>query len=115
MNAHRSLQRLDVLKYPSSKIASMVASEFFRAAGRAQYPQIVQGCFSRARELMGLLETLPLDEQTVASLKPVYDEFSRKSLEAQQSPSAIQTFAAQMAEVFEQTSMRMSVQVNDHA
>ena len=72
MNAHRSLQRTDVLKYSSDKIALMVASEFYRASDRAQYASIAKNCFERARELMGILETIPLDTDVALELSPIY-------------------------------------------
>src|ERR1035438_6384593 len=80
MQAHRSLQRTDVTKYPATQIALMVASEFLRASSRAQYPQIVHGCFARARELMGILETIALGADVAAELKPIYGRCTEDQL-----------------------------------
>ena len=80
MNAHRSLQRVDVLHYPVDKIALMIASEFLRAESRAQYPTIVQWCYHRARELMGILETLPLETEVALELSSIYGRCTEDQL-----------------------------------
>ena len=71
MKAHRSLHRVDVLKYGPDQIAMMVASEFLRASERTQYASIANNCFERALELMGILETIPLNEDVAQAERVV--------------------------------------------
>jgi hypothetical protein len=106
MQAHRSLQRTDVTKYPATQIALMVASEFLRASSRAQYPQIVHGCFARARELMGILETMTLEENVAVALKPIYELCTEdKLMVADQLPvDAVRTMSQNFAQSFERAS-----------
>jgi hypothetical protein len=106
MQAHRSLRRTDVTKYPTTQIALMVASEFLRASSRAQYPQIVHGCFGRARELMGILETLTLETDVAAELKPIYERCTEDRLMvADRLPAeSIQALSQHLAQAFERAS-----------
>jgi hypothetical protein len=106
MQAHRSLRRTDVTKYPVTQIASMVASEFLRASSRAQYPQIVQGCFGRARELMGILETLTMEESVAAELKPIYELCTEDKLMVADRlpPERIRELSEKLAQAFEHAS-----------
>ena len=71
---------MDVLKYGPDQIAMMVASEFLRASERTQYASIANNCFERARELMGILETIPLTEDVAQELSPVYGRCTRDQL-----------------------------------
>jgi len=109
MQAHRSLQRTDVTKYPTTHIALMVASEFLRAAGRAQYPQIVHGCFARARELMGILETMALRTDVASELKPIYDRCTEEKLMVADRLSIedVRALSQEFAEAFEQASQSL--------
>ena len=72
MKAHPGLSRAEVTRYPAEKITLMVASEFLRAADRVKYPDFVKNCFRRARELMGILETVPLRDDVALTLKDIY-------------------------------------------
>lgn len=72
MKTHRSLAREDVLKYPTEKVALMVASEFWRAVDVAAHPENVSACFARAGELLEILETMPLKEPAAQSLRPLF-------------------------------------------
>ena len=106
MQAHRSLQRTDVTKYPPTQIALMVASEFLRASNRAQYPEIVSACFGRARELMGILETIALEMTVAAELKPIYERCTEDQLMvADRLPvESIRTLSQNLAQAFERAS-----------
>jgi len=106
MQAHRSLRRTDVTRYSAAQIAMMVASEFLRASSRAQYPQIVHGCFGRARELMGILETIPMESDVAAALKSVYDRCTEDQLMvADRLPSeSIRDLSENLAHAFERAS-----------
>ena|ERR1700687_5391071 len=110
MNAHRSLQRLDVLRYPVDQIALMIASEFLRAGSRAQYPQIVEGCFHRARELMGILETIELHPAVACDLRPYYEKCSERELFVSNritSPDHVRLLSQDLAEAFESASEKL--------
>lgn len=103
MKAHKGLTRLDVLKYPPSKIALMVASEFLRASDKLQYPQVAQNSFSRARELMGVLETTDLDSESAIRLQPYYGRCSEERLcvSDRTSREELRAFCLEVANVFE--------------
>ncbi len=108
MKAHRSLQRLDVLKYPPEKIALMVASEFLRASARSEYPSIVQGCFDRARELMGILDTVDLGPEVASDLQPVYHRCTEEQLlGAKHLPALVREMSLALAQAFERASERL--------
>jgi hypothetical protein len=109
VRAHRSLQPADVIKYGPSRIALMVASEFWRAAGGAKYRADVVACYGRARELMGILETVPFNEQVAAMLQPYYRKCIEKDLlrESRMSPKAVESFSREVAEAFERASDEM--------
>jgi len=103
MNAHKGLTRLDVLKYPPAKIGLMVASEFLRASNKTQYPEIVQKCFARARELMGVLEVADLDPECALYLQAYYRRCTDAQIAAvEQWPSVrLHDFCIELATVFE--------------
>jgi len=109
VKAHRSLQRTDVLKYPPDQIALMVASEFLRAAERAQYASIAKNCFERARELMGILETISLDAHVALELSAVYDRCTEDQLMAQDPGPVehIRMLSLELAAAFEKASEHM--------
>jgi hypothetical protein len=90
MNAHRSLSRKDVVKHGPQNIALMVASEFLRAAGRADHPALAEAAVRRARELMGILETLPLPVDAARRLQPIYRRCASRRLFAGERPLAAQ-------------------------
>ncbi len=113
MNAHRSLSRLDVLKYSPDKISMMVASEFLRASARAQYPSIVSGCFDRAWELMGILETIALDANVAQDLSPVYRRCSHDMRKGSIPVEAIRLSSLEIASVFEKAAVLLKG--NSHA
>jgi hypothetical protein len=110
MKAHRSLQRLDILRYSRDKIALMVASEFLRASSRAEYQQVVRACFERAKELMGILETIELDAEVAKQLRPHYQECSRATFMATEkefSPDMVRQFSDKLARAFERASTQL--------
>lgn len=106
MNAHRSLSRVDVQKYSPAQIALMVASEFLRASTRAHHASIANGCLHRARELMGILETLPLDANVALELSPIYYRCTEDQLiVADRMPAEqVRTLGLELATVFEKAS-----------
>jgi len=109
MNAHRSLRRTDVTKYPVTQVALMVASEFLRASTRAQYPDIVRGCIHRARELMGILETMTMDDIVATELKPIYERCTEDNIMISEKLPAesIRQFTEALAQAFERASENM--------
>jgi hypothetical protein len=110
MRAHRSLTPEDVLKHGRSKVALMVASEFWRAKEGSKYSKDVSLCYDRARELMGVLETCDLGEATAAYLKPYYYECRERDLLLQEPlvPLAVEKFSTRLAEAFEQAAHQLS-------
>lgn len=104
LHAHNGLTREDILRHPPGRIALMVASEFWRAAGKAEYPAIVQASFSRAKELMGILETIDLNPTATAALQTCYRQCIDRELEMlmRSSPTNIRLFCERLAQTFEQ-------------
>lgn len=109
MKAHRTLLPEDLLRYGPAKMARMVASEFGRASTGCQYRSDVVACYDRARELMGVLETVPIDDQTAAYLKPCYKLCVEKELlrEERLAPEFVREFSDRMAEAFERAAQML--------
>ena len=80
MRNHKSLKPDDLIRRGPAKIALMVASEFIRASSGAEFKSDVIRCYDRGRELMGVLETVLLDEETGLYLKPFYRECVERDL-----------------------------------
>ena len=104
MKAHSSLSRQYVLSKGPYAIALMIASEFGRAANRSEHRQNVLNCYHRARELMGILETVSLPLQVSQSLQPWYTKTSEHELlmEERMQPSWIHKFCNEAAAEFNQ-------------
>jgi hypothetical protein len=109
MKMHRSLTRLDVRRKGPAQIALMVASEFGRAASRASHRENVISCYARARELMGLLETIPLPFAVAARLKPIFARATEQQLlsENRLTPDFIQRSSLEFAEEFTKISLQI--------
>lgn len=103
MRFHKSSTTTDLLARGSSKLAMMVASEFWRAREGAEFREDAVRCFWRARELMGVLEIINLPESVVRELLPCYRECSLKSMfsEERLTPLAIQEFSSRLGEIFD--------------
>jgi len=110
MHSHRSLMPEDVLKYGPSKMALMVASEFWRAKEGSEYRSDVIACYDRARELMGVLETCDMGEDAGIYLKPYYEECRERELflEDRLRTEEIEKFSTRLAEAFEEASVRIA-------
>jgi hypothetical protein len=102
MKAHPSLTRQSIRDKGPSAMALMIASEFGRAANRSEHRENVVRCYARARELMGILETVSLPDAVSARLKPWYDQSTEQSLlkEEHLQPAWIQNFCNQAASEF---------------
>jgi len=74
------LTRKDILRYTPDKIALMIASEFTRAANRAERIENVVACYERARELMGILETVSLAAVVSRRLRPIYQNVGMQKM-----------------------------------
>ena len=110
MKYHPSLTRLYVLNKGPQAMALMIASEFGRAANRSEHRDNVMKCYSRARELMGILETLLLPVSVSQRLEPWYEkcqEIELLSAERLQ-PSYVQQFCTQAAVEFNQAAQLLS-------
>lgn len=103
MQAHPGLSRTDALKYGPSKILLMVASEFGRAGDLANHPDKARACLERARELMGLLETIDLPEHQAQMLAPYFQRSRREMIDTLlgESPEALREICQDFAERFE--------------
>ena len=97
MNAHKNLARADVVRYGPQKIALMAASEFHRAAKRATHTEAVQACFSRGRELMGILETQRIPTRAARRLKPIFIRASLHQLQINVPPEQLAKIAGEIA------------------
>ena len=117
MKAHRSLTRRDILRHPASRIALMIASEFYRACERSGHVQNVKDCYERARELMGILETVELPEDVALRLKAVYAGCRERELlrEASLVPEEVQRLSEQWADLFSQASAALVKQERAYA
>ncbi len=106
MKVHRSLTRSQLIQKGPAHIAMMVASEFTRAAKWAAQPDSVRSCYNRARELMGVLETIRLPSDIGLSLKPFFDQASERELMSDKCVSSkwVTSHCTAFAQAFEQTS-----------
>jgi hypothetical protein len=109
MRYHKSSTTSDLIARGPSKIAMMVASEFWRANAGAEYREEAERSLWRARELMGVLEVLNLPETISHNLLSCYAECSLKSMfsEERLTPSAIQEFSSRLGEIFDLTAEQL--------
>ncbi len=109
MRFHRSSMTTDLLRRGPSKLAMMVASEFWRAKGGAEFREEAVRCLWRARELMGVLEIVDLPESVGQKLLPYYKECNLKSMfsEERLTPSAIQEFGSRLGEIFDRVAQEL--------
>lgn len=103
MMAHKGLSRRDVLRHGPAKIALMAASEFGRAASRKHDLKSVVACYRRARELLGILETIPLPPAAARRLKPLYGLARESALfdERRLDPRTLDRFSLEFADELE--------------
>ncbi len=113
MRNHKSLKPEDIIKHGPAKIALMVASEFLRASNGSQYRADVITCYERARELMGVLETVPMDDETGSFLKPIYKECIATNLLKNENlnPEFIKRFSTRIADAFGEAASRLNAKV----
>jgi hypothetical protein len=110
MRNHKSLKPEDLIKRGPEKIALMVASEFIRASTGSEFKSDVIRCYHRGRELMGVLETVSLSEETGAYLKPFYEECIESSLlkDERLDPAFVKSFGLHIADAFEKAASMMT-------
>ena len=110
MRFHKSSVTADLIQRGPTKIAMMVASEFWRAREGAEFKEDAVRCLWRARELMGVLETINLPESVSHALLPYYAECSLKSMfrDDRLTPEALQVFSARLGEAFDQAAQDLS-------
>jgi hypothetical protein len=89
----------------------MVASEFYRAASGADYRSDVSACFDRARELMGVLETIPMPADIASDLRPLYTACRATLLEKiiAQQPEEIKGISEDFAQRFDLFGKRLAM------
>jgi len=111
MKNHKSLTIEGLTDKGPSKIALMVASEFYRAAAGADYPADVASCFKRARELMGVLETIPLPEDIASDLRSIYTACRETLLDkvARQPSEEVKEIAEDFAQRFDLFGKRLAM------
>jgi hypothetical protein len=111
MRNHKSITVETLSEKGPSRIALMVASEFYRAASGADYRSDVASCFDRARELMGVLETIPLPADIASDLRPIYTACRAALLEKviQQEPEEIREIAEDFAQRFDLFGKRLAL------
>jgi len=97
---------LDVVRKGAAQIALMVASEFGRAASRAIHRDNVLSCYGRARELMGILETLSMPPRVGSRLKPLFARMSEDEIlrPGRLEPAFIERSCRELAEEFSRAS-----------
>jgi len=81
------------------------------AASGAEYRSDVASCFDRARELMGVLETIPLPVDIAVDLRPIYTACRASLLEkvTQQEPGQIKEIAEDFAQRFDLFGKRLAM------
>ncbi len=110
MRFHKSSTTADLLSRGPSKIAMMIASEFWRARDGAEFREDAVRCFWRARELMGVLEIVNLPEATSQRLLPYYLECKLSAMFAPErlTAGAIQSFSSRLAEAFDRAAQELA-------
>jgi hypothetical protein len=110
MRFHKSSTTTNLLLRGPSKLAMMVASEFWRATAGAEFREDAVRCLWRARELMGVLEIADLPESVSRQLLPCYQECSAKSMfrEERLSPLAIREFGSRLGEIFDRVAQELA-------
>lgn len=110
MKYHPSITRTHLVSKGPAALALMVASEFGRASNRSDHRENVLACYRRARELMGILETLKLPPEVCRRLKPLYDRASERELlsEKRLTPAFIRKSCAEMAHAFNSAAAQLS-------
>ena len=110
MRFHKSSTTTKLLKRGPAALSMMVASEFWRASGGAEFREDAIRCLWRARELMGVLEIADLPESIGRALVPCYAECSLKSMfsEERLTPAAIKEFGSRQGEIFDRIAQELA-------
>lgn len=110
MRFHKTSVSADLVQRGASKLARMVASEFWRARDGAEYRDEAVHALWRARELMGVLETVNLPEPITQQLLPYYAECNLKSMfsEERLTPPALYSFGTRLAEAFDHAAQELA-------
>lgn len=110
MKYHPSVTRQHLVSKGPAAIAMMVASEFYRASNRSSHEDNVVSAYHRARELMGVLETLRLPDAVCQSLKPLYERSIESELMVKErlAPEFVKKTAAELAEAFNNAASQLA-------
>jgi hypothetical protein len=110
MRFHKSSTTTSLLQRGPSKLAMMIASEFWRVREGAEFRENAVRCLWRARELMGVLEIADLPETVAQSLLPSYQECTGTSMfrDERLTPSALQEFGSRLGEVFDRAAQELA-------
>lgn len=112
MKAHRNLTRHHIRSKGPAAISLMIVSEFERAANRSVHRDNVIHCYARARELMGILETMSLPAAISRRLKPIFARSSEQELLAEKrlTPLFVQKCSLEIAATFNWAASALSSQ-----
>ncbi len=99
MKHHPSLSVGGLKKRRMDEVALMIASEFSRTASMSHRLPNAQQAYERARELMGVFETLELPEAVAVPLSFLYRRCPEQSL-SQWPPEKIRLFSEELPEQF---------------
>lgn len=104
MRFHKAVVSSDLVERGPAKLAMMVASEFWRARAGAEFRDEAVRALWRARELMGVLETVNLPQAISNRLLPYYRECRLPSMFAdeQLAPQALIHFSDRLGNAFDQ-------------
>ena len=103
------MQRRDIAQRSPDVIALMIASEFSRAASRCAHRDNVLKCYARAQELFGVMETLPLSEETALLFHSLYRQCASDRLvaEAYLAPEIVEKLGTELAEAFQRVAEKL--------
>jgi hypothetical protein len=109
MKYHPSVTRQHLVSKGPAAIAMMVASEFYRASNRCSHEGNVVNAYHRARELMGVLETLRLPDAVCQNLKPMYERSMESELLVKDklAPDFVKKYAAELADAFNRAASQL--------
>ena len=110
MKYHPGITRNQLVKKGPAAIAKMVASEFYRASNRSAHQDNVLSAYRRARELMGVLETLLLPDAVCLILKPLYERSTESELMMKErlAPDFVKKNAAELADAFDRAAIEIA-------
>ena len=110
MRLHRSLTPEAFIQKGPSRMALMIASEFWRAKEGAEFHDDVRSCYERARELMGVFETVVMSADVCADLRSFFWECRATELFRDENfvNDHVTRFSERLATAFERAARNLS-------